>query len=150
MRFVRPRRALLAHGGHGETQFATQTQYLVDPFPSVERSSAPARRALSTRHSRSATWWSGRATVKHDFRLLFAMRPLPRFARDASAIDGLRRAAREAIGFNVVFDVIASGDEDVVSTERAAAIRAQTGAACVAWKGSGAARLTQGERKATD
>ena len=82
----------------------------------------------------------GTATVEHDFRLLFATRPLPRFAGDASAIDGLRRAAQEVIGFNVVFDVIASGDEDVVSTERAAAIRAQTGAACVAWEGSGAAR----------
>ena len=35
------------------------------------------------------------------------------------------------------FDVIASGDEDVVTSERAQAIRDQTGAA---WEGSGAAR----------
>ena len=36
--------------------------------------------------------------------------------------------------------MIASGDEDVVSSKRAHEIRAQTGAACVAWEGSGAAR----------
>ena len=36
--------------------------------------------------------------------------------------------------------MIASGDEDVVTSERAQAIRDQTGAACVAWEGSGAAR----------
>jgi hypothetical protein len=39
--------------------------------------------------------------------------------------------------FHVVFDVIASGDEDVVVSERAQAIRDQTGAACVAWEGTG-------------
>ena len=36
--------------------------------------------------------------------------------------------------------MIASGDEDVVLSKRAQAIRDQTGAASVAWEGSGAAR----------
>jgi nucleoside phosphorylase len=52
----------------------------------------------------------------------------------------LRVAAASLSGFRVAFDVIASGDEDVVSSSRAAEIRAQTGAVCVAWEGSGAAR----------
>src|SRR6516164_2307653 len=43
-------------------------------------------------------------------------------------------------GFRIAFDVIASGDEDVVSSSRAAEIRTQTSAVCVAWEGSGAAR----------
>src|ERR1700756_2526791 len=43
-------------------------------------------------------------------------------------------------GSTSLFDVIAGGDEDVVTSERAQAIRDQTGAACVAWEGSGAAR----------
>jgi nucleoside phosphorylase len=42
--------------------------------------------------------------------------------------------------FHVAFDVITSGDEDVVTSERAQAIRDQTGAARVAWEGSGASR----------
>jgi len=28
-------RALVAHGGHGKTQFAVQAQYLIGQFPSV-------------------------------------------------------------------------------------------------------------------
>jgi adenosylhomocysteine nucleosidase len=138
--FVHPWRMLLAPGGHGKTHFATQTQYLIDRFPSVELViCADAAGALDPALSPGDVV-VGTATVEHDYRLLFATRPLPRFAGDASAIDGLRRAAREAIGFNVVFGVIASSDEDVVSRERSAAIRAQTGAVCVAWEGSGAAR----------
>ena len=79
----------------------------------------------------------GTETVEHDYRLLFASRPLPRFPGNRSSIDGLRHSAQGVSGFQVAFDVIASGDEDVVTSERAQAIRDQTGAACVAWEGSG-------------
>ena len=138
--FVPPWRALLAPGGHGKTQFATQAQYLIDRFPRAELViCAGAAGALDPALSPGDVV-VGTATVEHDYRLLFATRPLPRFAGDTAAIEALRRAAGDMTGFNVIFDVIASGDEDVMSPERAAAIRAQTGAACVAWEGSGAAR----------
>jgi nucleoside phosphorylase len=78
--------------------------------------------------------------VEHDYRLLFATRPLPRFPSHGPLIDALRRSAQAVGGFRVAFDVIASGDEDVVLSKRAQAIRDQTGAGCVAWEGSGAAR----------
>jgi adenosylhomocysteine nucleosidase len=52
----------------------------------------------------------------------------------------LRGLAHGISDFRVAFDVVASGDEDVVASERAQEIREQTGAACVAWEGSGAAR----------
>ena len=75
-----------------------------------------------------------------DYRQLFSTRPLPRFPGHGPSIDALRSSADRVTGFHVAFDVIASGDEDVVTSERAQAIRYQTGAACVAWEGSGAAR----------
>lgn len=81
--------ALIALGGHGKAQFAAQTQYLIDQFPSTEL-------------------------------VVCAGDALP--------------------GVRVVFGTIASGDEDVVSTQRAVAIRTQTDALCVAWEGSGGAR----------
>ncbi len=59
------------------------------------------------------------------------------------ALPGLRRSARGVSGFRVAFDLIASGDEDIVTSARARAIRDQTGAACVAWEGSGAARAAR-------
>ena len=109
-------RALVGHGGHGKTQFAVQAQYLIGQFV------------------------VGIETVEHDYRLLFATRPLPRFPGHGPSIDALHRLVQGVSGFHVAFDVIASGDEDVVTSERAQVIRDQTGAACVAWEGSGAAR----------
>src|SRR5271169_3871332 len=82
----------------------------------------------------------GTETVEHDYRLLFATRPLPRFPGHPPSIEALRRSAKATRNFRVAFDVIASGDEDVVTASRAQAIRDQTRAACVAWEGSGAAR----------
>ena len=82
----------------------------------------------------------GTETVEHDYRQLFATRPLPRFRGNIASLARLREATASLSGFRIAFDVIASGDEDVVSSSRAAEIRAQTGAACVAWEGSGAAR----------
>src|SRR5262249_2740383 len=82
----------------------------------------------------------GTETVEHDYRLLFAMRPLPRLPGHEPAIDAFRRLAHGVSGFHIAFDVIASGDEDVVTSKRSQTIRDQTGAACVAWEGSGAAR----------
>ena len=40
----------------------------------------------------------------------------------------------------VWFECIASGDEDIVDSVRAKELRERTGAACVAWEGSGGAR----------
>src|SRR6516165_9707042 len=133
-------RALVAPGGHGKTQFAVQAQYLIDRFPSTELViCAGAGGGLAPELSVGDVV-VGTETVEHDYRLLFGTRPLPRFPGHGPSIDALRRSARGIGGFHVAFGVIASGDEDVVSSERAQTIRDQTGAACVAWEGSGAAR----------
>ena len=133
-------RALVASGGHGKTQFAVQAQYLIGQFPSVELLICAGAAGSLAPELSVADVVVGTETVEHDFRLLFATRPLPRFPGHGPSIDALRRLAHGVSGFRVVFDVIASGDEDVVVSERAQAIRDQTGAACVAWEGSGAAR----------
>lgn len=49
-------------------------------------------------------------------------------------------ATASAFPFQICFDVIASGDEDIVDPERVQELRAATGAVCVAWEGSGGAR----------
>jgi len=132
--------ALVAPGGHGKTQFAVQAQYLIGRFPAVRLLiCAGAAGSLASELSVGDVV-VGTETVEHDYRLLFATHPLPRFPGHGPSIDALRRSAHRVSGFHVAFDVIASGDEDVVTSERALAIRDQTGAACVAWEGSGAAR----------
>jgi adenosylhomocysteine nucleosidase len=135
-------RALLAPGGHGKTQFAVQTQYLIDLFQSAELVICAGSAGSLTPELSVGDIVVGTETVEHDYRLLFASRPLPRFPGHGPSIISLRHSAHRSSGFHATFDVIASGDEDVVSSERALAIRNQTGAACVAWEGSGAARAT--------
>ena len=133
-------RALVAQGGDGKTQFAVQAQYLIDRFSSVELVICAGAAGSLAPELSVGDVVVGTETVEHDYRQLFASRPLPRFPGHAPSIDGLRRSAQIISGFQVAFGVIASGDEDVVTSERAQAIRDQTGAACVAWEGSGAAR----------
>ena len=141
--YVRRWHALVAPGGHGETQLAVQAQYLIGLFPSVELVICAGAADGLAPELAVGDVVVGTETVEHDYRLLFATRLLPRFAGHGPSIAGLRRSARGVSDFRVVFDVIASGDEDVVTLARARAIRDQTGAACVAWEGSGAARAAR-------
>jgi adenosylhomocysteine nucleosidase len=133
-------RALVAPGGHGKTQFAVQAQYLIGLFQSVQLVICAGAAGSLTPELSVGDVVVGTETVEHDYRLQFATRPLPRFPGHGPSIDALRQSAHGVGSFQVVFDVIASGDEDVVTSERAQAIRDQTSAACVAWEGSGAAR----------
>jgi adenosylhomocysteine nucleosidase len=141
--YVADWRALVALGGHGKTQFAVQAQYLVDLFRSVELVVCAGAAGSLAPELAVGDVVVGTETVEHDYRLLFATRPLPRFPGHRPTIEALRRSARGISGFGVAFAVIASGDEDVVAAARARAIRNETGAACVAWEGSGAARAAR-------
>src|SRR5215471_10531091 len=130
-------RALVAPGGHGKTQFAVQTQYLIDRLSSIELVICAGAAGSLAPDLSVGDVVVGTETVEHDYRQLFATRPLPRFPGHGTSIDALRRLGHGISGFHVAFDVIASGDEDIVSSKRAQEIRDQTGAACVAWEGSG-------------
>jgi adenosylhomocysteine nucleosidase len=103
-------RALVAPGGHGKTQFAVQAQYLIGQFSSVELVICAGAAGSLAPELSVGDVVVGTETVEHDYRLLFATRPLPRFPGHGPSIDALRHSAHG------------------------------TGAACVAWEGSGAAR----------
>lgn len=80
-------RALVAPGGHGKTQFAVQAQYLIGEFPSTELViCAGAAGSLSSQLSVGDVV-VGTETVEHDYRQLFASRPLPRFPGHGPSID---------------------------------------------------------------
>ena len=133
-------RMALAQGGHGKTQFGVQAQYLIGRFPGATLLVCLGAAGSLDADLSVGDVVVGTETVEHDYRLLFATRPMPRFPGDAASLAVLRRAANHRLGFRIGFDIIASGDEDIVTSARAAQIRAQTGAVCVAWEGSGAAR----------
>src|SRR5215831_18546973 len=99
-------RALVAHGGHGKTQFAVQAQYLIGQFPSVELVICAGAAGSLAPGLCVGDVVVGTETVEHDFRLLFATRPLPRFPSHGPSIDALRPVAHRISDFQVAFDVI--------------------------------------------
>ena len=78
--------------------------------------------------------------VEHDYNNKFNKRALPTFDSAEDAIAELRFVSRSTKAFSVHFGPIASGDEDVVETERKRALHESTGALAVAWEGAGGAR----------
>src|SRR5688572_9425909 len=80
-------------------------------------------------------------TIEHDCKRRFSPKPLPRFDADSMLVQQLGRATDQSDWpFQVHVGAIASGDEDIVDSARAAEVQAATGALCVAWEGSGGAR----------
>ena len=100
---IRDWRALLRQGGHGKTQFAVQAQYLIGQFPSVELVICAGAAGSLTAELSVGDVVVGTETVEHDFRLLFATRPLPRFPGHGPSIDALRGLAHGVSSFHVVF-----------------------------------------------
>src|SRR5215472_19049166 len=84
---------LVAHGGHGKTQFAVQAQYLIGQFPSAELVICAGAGGSLAPGLCVGDVVVGTETVEHDFRLLFATRPLPRFPGHVPSIDTLHRLA---------------------------------------------------------
>jgi adenosylhomocysteine nucleosidase len=131
-----------AIGGHGKAQFALQSQYLVDRLSKLRALLCVGAAGSLSDTLQLGDVVVGTATVEHDYKLRFLRAPLLRHAGNASLLAQLREVvAARAFDFAIHLGVIASGDEDVVDPVRAAELRLATAALCVAWEGSGAARV---------
>ncbi len=131
---------LVARGGHGKTQFGVQTQHLLDHAPAVEAVICVGAAGALANDLAVGDLVVATETVEHDYTQRFSRHPLPRFAGDATLLSALQRLPLSALPFAVHFGIIASGDEDVIELERAAALRQATEACAVAWEGAGGAR----------
>ncbi len=133
--------AVIARGGLGKTQFAVQTQHLLNVrewrFVICAGSAGSLFDELSTGDVVIAT-----ETVEHDIRKI-ARPTMPRFTADESLIDRCRAAVQNLTNVRVQFGAIASGDEDIVGEARRTELHASTGAIAVAWEGAGGARACQ-------
>lgn len=131
----------VAVSGHGKAQSAAQTQYVLDR---VARMDVVILAGVSGGlHSdlKPGDVVIGTDTVEHDFRARINPRPSPAFACDALVVDALRDVSGRAVWpFGIHFGTIASGDEDVIASDRARELAETTGAHCVAWEGAGVAR----------
>jgi adenosylhomocysteine nucleosidase len=131
--------AIVAIGGHGKTQFAVQTRYLLDQVAEVSLVLCVGAAGALAPELEVGDVVLGTDTVEHDYRLRFVSRPDPRFPGDPDVIASQIGCGTE-LPFKVVAGTLASGDEDIIDTNRAIELAAQTGAMAVAWEGAGAAR----------
>lgn len=135
---------LVAVAGHGKAQFAVQTQYLVDRVGDIRSVICVGAAGCLTGELPSGDIVVGTATVEHDYKLRFVPASAPCHKPSAALLDGFRETARNHhFTFDVHFDRIASGDEDIVDPSRAKELREATGALCAAWEGSGGARMAR-------
>jgi adenosylhomocysteine nucleosidase len=134
--------AVASLGGHGKAQFALQTQYLVDRLGGLTTLLCVGAAGSLCETLRLGDVVVGTTSVEHDYQLRFQRAPLPCHPANAALAASFREfAAARELDFGVHIGAIASGDEDVVDQVRAAELRTLTGALCVAWEGSGAARV---------
>ena len=130
----------LARGGLGKVQFAVQTQHLLDTRNDWDLVvCAGAAGALADEVSVGDVVVAT-TTVEHDYNNKFNKRALPKFDGARTAIADLKSVSHSTDTFSVHFGPIASGDEDVVETERKRMLHESTGALAVAWEGVGGAK----------
>jgi adenosylhomocysteine nucleosidase len=117
-----------------------QTQHLLDHAPPLEAVICLGAAGALSDDLAIGDLVLASETVEHDYTERFSPRPLPRFAAEARLLDALQRLPHSTLPFGVHVGIIASGDEDVIELERAAALREATEACAVAWEGAGGAR----------
>jgi adenosylhomocysteine nucleosidase len=134
----------VAVGGVGKAQFGVQAQHLLDHCRDTRLLMCAGGAGQLRPDVAVGDVVVGTHTIEHDYRERFNPRPLPRYDSDATVLAQLRETATSHdLGFRVHFSPIASGDEDIVDLVRRAEVYEQTGALCVAWEGSGAARAAR-------
>jgi adenosylhomocysteine nucleosidase len=131
---------IVARGGHGKTQFGVQTQHLLDHARDVDALICIGAAGALAEELAVGDLVFATETVEHDYTERFTSHPLPRFAGDARLLSAARKLPLPSLAFGVHFGIVASGDEDVIELERAAALRQATEACAVAWEGAGGAR----------
>lgn len=132
---------ILAPAGHGKTQFAIQTQYLIGHFKVVRAVFCVGCAGAIDDKLMVGDVVVAEKTLEHDFRLKFISKPMPEFAGDSSMLQ--KFSLVKVNEFKIHFGKIASGDEDIIDDVRAGEVRLQTGALAVAWEGAGGARAAK-------
>ena len=133
-------RVTLAPGGLGKAQFALQTQHLLDTCGDWDVIICAGAAGALGDGVCLGDIVVATTTVEHDYNNKFNTRPLPKFDGAGTTIADLRSVSESLHSFRVHFGPIASGDEDVVETERGKELHESTGALAVAWEGAGGAR----------
>ncbi len=141
MRWLPTLNIFVAAAGHGKTQFAIQTQYILQNQKGIKQILGIGSAGALTEETAVGDVVISRQTVEHDYTEKFSPAPSPRFAGDQKLVEIAGRIRPK--GFRVHIGNIASGDEDVIDQLRAEELYQLTQGLAVAWEGAGLARAAQ-------
>lgn len=127
--------------GHGKTQFALQTQYLLLQLRGIKQVLGLGGAGALTEKTAIGDLVLSLNTIEHDYTERFLKQQLPSFRGHSSLLD--IGSSVKVNGYKIHRGIVASGDEDIVDTSRAQEIFARTEALAVAWEGAGLARACQ-------
>lgn len=133
----------LACGGLGKAQFGVQTQHLLEQEEGWNLVICAGAAGGLADAVAVGDIVIGTETIEHDINNKFGPPRLPRFAAPQAVINSLTAIDLTKLNFRVHTGPIAAGDEDVVDSDRRAALVARTRALSVAWEGAGGARACQ-------
>ena len=137
-KLYRSQKFFLGQGGHGKVDYALALQKLLLKYEEIQSVLCLGCAGSLVSHIKPLSVVLGEQTIEHDHLEKFSPGPLPCFHASPSLL-GLF-TGREVEGLEVFQGPIASGDEDIISAERALEIREKTQALAVAWEGAGGAR----------
>jgi adenosylhomocysteine nucleosidase len=132
-------RLMLAVSGHGKVQTALNTQKILISQPQIKTAFLMGAAGALKEDVRPRDVVVASKSIEHDYRLLFISRPLPEISCPHDYTASLTPVGE----FGLHVGPIASGDEDIINTERAAELQKKTQALAVAWEGAGFARACQ-------
>ncbi|MCB0377240.1 MAG: 5'-methylthioadenosine/S-adenosylhomocysteine nucleosidase [Bdellovibrionales bacterium] len=129
---------LLASGGHGKINYALRASRILTSLPAIESVICLGAAGGLGPQVSPLDVVVGTESIEHDFKPASPKVPRPIVKADGE----LLAQAREyrPMDFQVHFGPIASGDEDIQSSERVEALLEQTAALAVAWEGMAAAK----------
>jgi adenosylhomocysteine nucleosidase len=131
----------VAPSGHGKTQSALQTQYLLDRYEGITAVIQAGAAGALAPELEVGDIILAESTFEHDYRLRFVTRPNPQFPGSPALIEQFMPTT--TLPFAVHRGISASGDEDVIDVVRGQELRAQTDGLAVSWEGAGVARVCQ-------
>lgn len=132
--------AIFGVAGHGKAQFAVQAQYLLQHTQGIKQIIGVGSAGSLTENTNVGDLVISRQTIEHDYTEKFSPHPCPAFPGHPRLMEIAAKVKCE--GFNVLIGNIASGDEDIIDTQRAKILHQQTEGLAVAWEGAGLARAS--------
>ncbi len=135
----------VAIGGHGKCQFAIHAQYLIDVIQDLNLIICCGSAGALTEKIKIGDLVIATKIIEHDFKQLIfkPKKDFPEFTINQEVLLNFKNKINSNQSFDLKYDILASGDEDITSNERAIELISKTTASAVTWESAGGIRASK-------